>query len=34
MGYKRVRANGLKEVVFAAFLPEHGKSMVFILYYY
>lgn len=26
MGYKRVRANGLKEVIFATFLKEHGKS--------
>ncbi|THC89471.1 hypothetical protein EYZ11_011083 [Aspergillus tanneri] len=26
MGYKRERANGLKEVIFAAFVPEHGKD--------
>lgn len=27
MSYKRVRSNGLGEVIFAAFLEEHGKGM-------
>jgi len=26
MSYKRIRQKGMNEVVFATFVPEHGKS--------
>jgi hypothetical protein len=33
MSYKRVKESGLNEVIFATFLPDHGKSRCLLIIY-